>query len=138
MWGTREPKMFASKYDVRWYVDRRVDKRLDERMKTLHTTTLMRLAEADPGTQEMLQQHREKLDSQLSRRANVLLNDAVVRANLVAEVERDNEARLQRLEARYAWGLRVTQCMAAAACLTVMGIVGVGLANRATYTDNRH
>jgi len=128
--------MFAHKYDVRWYVDRRVDKRLDERMKTLHTTTLMRMAEVDPGTQEILQQHRDKLDSQLSRRANVLLRDAVVRANLVAAIERDNEARLQRLEARYTWGLRVTQFMSAVSCLTLLGIVGVGLANR--YADNRN
>jgi hypothetical protein len=127
--------MFTHKYDVRWYVDRRVDKRLDERMKTLHTTTLMRMAETDPGAQEILQQHRDQLDSQLSRRAKVLMNDVVVRANLVEAIERDNEARLQRLEARYTWGLRVTQFMSAVSCLTLLGIVGVGLANRA---DNRN
>jgi hypothetical protein len=124
--------MFTHKYDVRWYVDRRVDKRLDARldkhMKDVYTTTLKRIAETDQATQEILQRHRDQLDDRLSRRANVLLNDAVVRANLLAAVEHTNERRLQQLEAKYARDVRVAQCMAGAACLGVLAFLGVGFA----------
>lgn len=120
--------MFTHKYDVRWYVDRRVDKRLDAHMKDLHVNTMKRIAETDPGVQEILQRHRDQLDDRLSRRANVLMNNAVVHANLLAAVEHTNERRLQQLEAKYTRDVRVAQCMAGVACLAVLSFVGIGFA----------
>jgi hypothetical protein len=116
--------LVLNKYELRAYVSKRVDKRMNDK----YVDVVRRMAEGDAATQAVLTRHREKLDDQLGRTASVLLQDATVRANLLGALQRDNEARLQRMEERYRWDVRVAQCMAGAASLTLLAMIGYAAA----------
>lgn len=117
--------LFVDKWEVRSYVNRRVDKKMDAK----YVDVVRRMAEGDTATQAVFARHREQLDAQLTGATSVLLQDAVVRANLLGAVRQENEARLQRLEAQYTWDVRAAKYMAGAACLTLLGLFGAAAAN---------
>lgn len=116
--------LVLNKHELRAYVSKRVDKRMNDK----YVDVVRRVAEGDAATQAVLTRHREKLDDQLGRTASVLLQDATVRANLLGALQRDNEARLQRMEERHRWDVRVAQCMAGAASLTLLAMIGYAAA----------
>lgn len=114
------------KLQCRKEVTRQV-KELDHRINHTYLTVVERLVENDARTRTIFERHAAALEDRLERKAGHLLQDSVVRADLLAAARQDNERRMTQLESSYTWDVRVAKWMSGAALLGLTGLVGARL-----------
>lgn len=111
------------------YIKRRCQREADRCIQDSYLSVVERLANNDPRTRRVFDAHASALDAKLAARANQLVQDTVVRANIVDAARRDNERRMARMEATYTSDVRAAKWMAGAALFGVACLVGLRIAD---------
>lgn len=117
--------------ELRTYVKLRCAKEARRAFSQQHLAAVQQVTQElvtnDPHAQEVFRKHNAALEGALQRRATTLLQDNVVKADLAEACRRDNEARMARLEKRYASQVAAAEYFSVAAMVMALGaMMGLG------------
>lgn len=111
---------------TRAYIKHRCRREADRCIQDSYLSVVERLANNDARTRRVFDTHANALEAKLQARANLLLQDTVVRANIVGAARQDNERRMARLEKQYTSDVREAKWLAGTALFGVVCLTGLG------------
>lgn len=110
---------------TRAYIKHRCRREADRCIQDSYLSVVERLANNDARTRRVFDAHADALEAKLQARADQLLQDTVVRANIVDAARQDNERHMARLEKQYTSDVQAAKWLAGAAVAGVVCVAGL-------------